>query len=75
MKPLALPLRIAVMWAAIYPLILGAQTLLAPLTRGWPGAATTALVLALVVPVAMLVTVPWLSRLASRTMRTREARS
>ncbi|GMA37193.1 hypothetical protein GCM10025876_33970 [Demequina litorisediminis] len=63
------------MWAAIYPLILGAQALLSPLTRGWPGEATTALVLALVVPVAMLVTVPWLSRLAARAMRAGEARS
>ncbi len=41
---------VAVTWLAIYPLVLGVSTALAPVTIGWPSAAATALVTGIVVP-------------------------
>ncbi len=62
MHPLPLPVRVVLAWVAIYPLVLLAQIVLRPVVGAWPGPAGTALVMALVVPVAVLWAVPALTR-------------
>lgn len=62
MRPLPLLPRIAVTWLAIFPLVVVARALLRPLVDGWPDVAATALLMAVVVPVAVLVAVPALTR-------------
>lgn len=68
MPSLALPWRMLVTWLAIYPLVVIAQALVRPVTGGWPPALVTAVVMALVIPVAMLGAVPVLMRLASTVL-------
>lgn len=50
--------RIALTWLAIFPLVVLTRFLLKPLVGGWPDLFQTALVMALVVPVAVVWAVP-----------------
>lgn len=68
MKPLPLPVRLVVTWLAIFPLVALAQYLLTPMVADWPHMLATGLTMALVVPVAILVTMPLLSRWTARLL-------
>ena len=71
MKPLPVSVRLVVMWIAIYPLVLIGNLSVGPLTSNWPPALATALVMALVIPVAVLGTVPLVTRVAVRLLKSR----
>jgi antibiotic biosynthesis monooxygenase (ABM) superfamily enzyme len=66
-QPLPLPVRIALTWVAIFPLVLLAQYALRPLVQAWPLPLATALTMGVVVPVAVIWAVPLLSRWYART--------
>lgn len=50
--------RMLVIWLAIFPLVLGAQTVVSPFTENWPNVLSLALTIALVVPTAVLIVFP-----------------
>ncbi|MBY0688663.1 hypothetical protein [Microbacterium marinilacus] len=54
--------RIVITWLAIFPLVVVCRLLVTPLLPGWPDLAQTAIVMAVVVPVAVLWAVPLLTR-------------
>ncbi len=64
MTPLSLPVRVLITWLGIFPLVLIAQWLLAPVTADWPLVFSTALTLGVVVPIAVGVVIPALFRVA-----------
>ena len=66
MRPLPRPLQALVSWVVILPLVLGVSALTAPVTVGWPNAASTALVITIVVPLAVFWAVPLLARAVQR---------
>lgn len=74
MTPLSAPVRIVLTWAAIFPLVALSRFLLSPLIADWPDLLQTALVMAVVVPVAVLWAVPLLTRLFKRMWRPRAGR-
>lgn len=73
MHPLPLPARLAITWLAIFPLVSLAQWLLRPLLAGWPELLVTAAVVTVVVPIAVTVVVPTLTRLYTAATRRRSA--
>ncbi|UTX53257.1 hypothetical protein [Leucobacter aridicollis] len=62
MPPIPLAARLVITWLAIFPLVAIAQAILQPLLADWPQLLVTAAVMTVVVPAAVTVAVPALSR-------------
>lgn len=65
--------RAVITWVAIFPAVLGGQSILQPVTGDWPLVLRTLVLTLLVVPVAVYVLVPALMKANARITRPKAA--